>query len=416
MSSHGWSGEGLGEEAGAELSGWAPPLETETPPPADIREDEDEEHAGGSVEGDARGGPATRGGSNEGSERGTPRKIKPRVEAREARRDGEGTIGSEALSPRARRMNESVLDTPRGREMFNQFLARLARQPAPSEEPAPVRTTAGETAEAVTSTPRARQRDAFSFDASRPSLPLVSETQGEVPTVMPAGAAFDARGTTRHTSPRVVERHGVSRTPFSESGTPRRQRGTPVRAAETPTRRAGTPTSDSALQEMLVDTFSRALQRLSASAGTPTSTPRPARARPVSRPVPSSTRNAFVDQTRPASTPMLGYQGSMAPIVALSAPASTPVGMPMAAIPSYGGVTILAPSTSRNDGGDGAARLGALYLPFQPPITPTAGWSSGGTLSAWSAAPATQTPASMGGLGLGRSFSGHGGGYPTHSA
>ncbi|ETL77538.1 hypothetical protein L917_21519 [Phytophthora nicotianae] len=164
-------------------------------------------------------------------------------------------------------MAESVLDTPRGRAMFNQFLARLARQPAPSEEPAPARTTTGETAEAVTSTLRARQRDAFSFDASRPSLPLVGETQGEVPTVTPAGAALNARGTTRHTPPRVVERHDVARTPYLEGGTPRKQGGRPARAAETPARRAGTPTSDSALQEMLVDTFSRALQRLSASTG-----------------------------------------------------------------------------------------------------------------------------------------------------
>ncbi|ETP33603.1 hypothetical protein F442_17878 [Phytophthora nicotianae P10297] len=188
MSSHGWSGEGLGEEAGEGLGGWAPPLETETPPPAEIRVDEDEEHAGGSVEGDARGRTPTGGGSNEGLERGTPRRTEPRVEGRKARRDGEGTLGAEPLSPRARRLAESVLDTPRGREKFNQFLARLARQPAPSEEPILARTTAGETAHAAMSTPRARQGDAFSFDASRPSLPPVSETQGDVPTVMPAAA------------------------------------------------------------------------------------------------------------------------------------------------------------------------------------------------------------------------------------
>ncbi|ETN11631.1 hypothetical protein PPTG_10466 [Phytophthora nicotianae INRA-310] len=272
--------------------------------------------------------------------------------------------------------------------MFNKFLARLARRPPPSEETTPARTTAGETANAAMSTPRARQRDAFSFDASRPSLPLASETRGEVPTVTPSGAALDTRGTKTYPSPRVVERHGVSGTTFPKRDTPRRQGGTPARATETPTRRAGTPTSDSALQER---------------------PPRPAGARPVSRPVPASTENAFVDQTRPVSTPMLGYQGLMAPRVALPAPASTTVGMPMAAIPSYGGVTMQAPSTSWNDGGDGAARLGALYPPFQPPITPTAGWNSGGTLPAWSAAPANQAPASMGGLGLGRSFSGHGG-------
>ncbi|ETL86146.1 hypothetical protein L917_14408 [Phytophthora nicotianae] len=129
-------------------------------------------------------------------------------------------LGSEPLSPRARRVAESVLDMSRGREMFNQILARLARQPAPSEELTPARTTAGETAEAAMSTPRARQGDAFSFDASRPSLPLVSETRGAVPTVTPASAVFDTRVTTRHPPPRGVERHSVGETPFPESGTP----------------------------------------------------------------------------------------------------------------------------------------------------------------------------------------------------
>ncbi|ETL43902.1 hypothetical protein L916_05685 [Phytophthora nicotianae] len=143
--------------------------------------------------------------------------------------------------------------------MFNKFLARLARRPPPSEETTPARTTAGETANAAMSTPRARQGDAFSFDTSRPSLPLASETRGEVPTVTPSGAALDTRGTTRHPSPRVVERHGVSGTTFPKRDMPGRQGGTPARATETPTRRAGTPTSDSALQERLVDTFSRAL-------------------------------------------------------------------------------------------------------------------------------------------------------------
>ncbi|ETK89906.1 hypothetical protein L915_06219 [Phytophthora nicotianae] len=298
-------------------------------------------------------------------------------------------------------MAESVLDTPLGRKMFNQFLARLAQQPAPSEEPTPARTTAGETAEAAISTSRARQGDAFSFDMSRPSLPLVSETRGEVPTVTPAGAALDTRETTRHPSPRVVERHGVAGTPYPESDTPRRLGMTPVRTVEAPTRRTRTPTTDSALQEMLVDAFSRAPQRLSVSAGTLTRTPRSEGARPVSRPGPASTGNALVSQTQPVSTPMLGYQGPMVPRVALPAPASTPVGLPMAAILSYGGVTIRVPSTSRNDGGDGAARLNALYPPFQPPITPAAGWNSGGTLPAWSTAPATQAPVSMGGLGIG---------------
>ncbi|ETO99988.1 hypothetical protein F441_22586 [Phytophthora nicotianae CJ01A1] len=182
MSSHRWPGEGLGEEAGEGLGGWAPPRETETPLPAEIREDEGEEHAGGSVGSDMRGRTPNGGGSDDGSERGTPMRTESRAEshgAREARRDDDDTLLSESLSPRARRMAESVLDTPQGRPMFNLCLARLARQPAPSEESTPVRTTAGETTKAAMSTPRGRQGDAFSFDASTSSLPLVSETRGQ---------------------------------------------------------------------------------------------------------------------------------------------------------------------------------------------------------------------------------------------
>ncbi|ETP42524.1 hypothetical protein F442_10578, partial [Phytophthora nicotianae P10297] len=184
MSSRGWSGEGLGEEASEGFGKWAPPLETETPPPAEIREDENKEHAGGSVGSDVRNRTPTGGGSNVGSERGTPRRTETQTESRETRRDKEGTLGSEPLSPRARRMAQSVLDTPQGREMFGQFLARMARQPAPGEEPTPARTTDGEIAEAAMSTPRALQGDAFSFDASRPSLPLESgmpRRQGMLP-------------------------------------------------------------------------------------------------------------------------------------------------------------------------------------------------------------------------------------------
>ncbi|ETN22010.1 hypothetical protein PPTG_02069 [Phytophthora nicotianae INRA-310] len=184
MSSRGWSGEGLGEEASEGFGKWAPPLETETPPPAEIREDENKEHAGGSVGSDVRNRTPTGGGSNVGSERGTPRRTETQTESRETRRDKEGTLGSEPLSPRARRMAQSVLDTPQGREMFDQLLARMVRQPAPGEEPPPARTTDGEIAEAAMSTPRALQGDAFSFDASRPSLPLESgmpRRQGMLP-------------------------------------------------------------------------------------------------------------------------------------------------------------------------------------------------------------------------------------------
>ncbi|ETP16420.1 hypothetical protein F441_08963 [Phytophthora nicotianae CJ01A1] len=234
----------------------------------------------------------------------------------------------------------------------------------------------------------------FSFDTSRLSLQRVEGTLSEVPTATPASASFGASDrsgggvppyTTRHPSPRLVERgNDVPANVTSEGlGTMR------ARTTEMPTRRAGTPTTNSGLQEIPVGTFSRALQRLSVAAGTSTGVPPSEEVMPVS---PS---------------------GPMVPWVTLPALASTPVRMPLTAIPPYGGVTTQVDSTNRNDGGNGATRLSALYLLFQHPISPTAGWSSGGTLPAWSSAPANQTPASMISLETSRSFSVQGGGYQT---
>ncbi|KAG3239850.1 hypothetical protein PI124_g15230 [Phytophthora idaei] len=42
MSSHGCSSEGHGDGTGERPGGWASPLETETPDPAEIREEEEE--------------------------------------------------------------------------------------------------------------------------------------------------------------------------------------------------------------------------------------------------------------------------------------------------------------------------------------------------------------------------------------
>ncbi|ETN08707.1 hypothetical protein PPTG_11548 [Phytophthora nicotianae INRA-310] len=133
-----------------------------------------------------------------------------------------------------------------------------------------------------------------------------------------------------------------------------------ARATEMPTRRAGTPTTDSGLQEIPVGTFSRALQRLSVAAGTSTGVPPSEEVMPVSPSV-RTLRGRLVGPTRPLSTPMIGYQGPMVPWVTLPALASTPVRMPLAAIPPYGGVTTQVDSTNRNDGGNGATRLSALY-------------------------------------------------------
>ncbi|KAG3089480.1 hypothetical protein PI125_g17989 [Phytophthora idaei] len=73
------------------------------------------------------------------------------------------------------------------------------------------------------------------------------------------------------------------------------------------------------------------------------------------------------------NSPMAGHLGSVSPRVALPTPASTPVGMSMAAIPSYGGVSIQVPSANRDEVENGTLRPGALHPPFQPPMTTTSG-------------------------------------------
>ncbi|KAG3088122.1 hypothetical protein PI124_g17151 [Phytophthora idaei] len=54
MSTHGWSSEGHGDGTGEGAGGWAPPLETETPDPAEIREEEEEARTEDIAHGDAQ--------------------------------------------------------------------------------------------------------------------------------------------------------------------------------------------------------------------------------------------------------------------------------------------------------------------------------------------------------------------------
>ncbi|KAG3003208.1 hypothetical protein PC121_g18096 [Phytophthora cactorum] len=46
MSTHGWSSEGHGDGTSEGAGGWAPPLETETPDPAEIQEEEEKARRG----------------------------------------------------------------------------------------------------------------------------------------------------------------------------------------------------------------------------------------------------------------------------------------------------------------------------------------------------------------------------------
>ncbi|KAG4049566.1 hypothetical protein PC123_g15151 [Phytophthora cactorum] len=307
-------------------------------------------------------------------------------------------------SPGTRRRAESVLETPRGRELFNEFLEQLARQPAPSEEP----TQSGTTIDApvgitATTIPRPRQGVAFSMDPSRPSLQPVGNARGDVPMVTPAyatsgrrtqsGEGVPASGLSHQGSGQAqgLVQSGVER-PGAAGG-----RGTlPVQSTVTPTVRTGTSTANPALQAFLVDTLGQALQRFSVTSEAPTPTLQAQATAPVSRHMATSTEYTRAGADRLMHSPMAGHLGSVSPRVTLPTPASTPVGMSMAAIPSYGGVSIQVPSANRDEVENGTLQLGAFYSPFQPPMTTTSGWNSTGTLTAWSAAPATPTPVDYG--------------------
>ncbi|KAG3128209.1 hypothetical protein C6341_g24664 [Phytophthora cactorum] len=311
-----------------------------------------------------------------------------------------------------RRRAESVLETPRGRELFNEFLEQLARQPAPSEEP----TQSGTTIDApvgitATTVPRLRQGVAFSMDPSRPSLQSVGNARGDVPMVTTAYATSDRRTQSGEGVPASGLSHqgsgqaqglvqsGVER-PGAAGATTRANdsaggRGTlPVQSTVAPTVGTGTSTVNPALQAFLVDTLSQALQKFSVKSEAPTL--RAQATAPVSRHMATSTEYTRAGPDRLMRSPMAGPLDSVSPRVTLPTPASTLVGMSMAAIPSYGGVSIQVPSANRDEVENGALRPGAFYPPFQPPMTTTSGWNSTGTLPAWSAAPATATPVKYG--------------------
>ncbi|KAG2969069.1 hypothetical protein PC120_g26749 [Phytophthora cactorum] len=186
------------------------------------------------------------------------------------------------------RRAESILETPRGRELFNEFLEPLARQPAPSEEPTQSGTTIDAPVEITTTTvSRPHQGVAFSMDPSRPSLQPVGNARGDAPMVTPACATSDCRiqsgkgdlasGLSHKGSGRTqgLVQSGVER-PGAAGATARANhlaggRGTlPVQSTVTPTVGLGTSTANSALQTFLVDTLSQALQRLSVKSEAPT--------------------------------------------------------------------------------------------------------------------------------------------------
>ncbi|KAG3141447.1 hypothetical protein PC129_g16951 [Phytophthora cactorum] len=261
---------------GEEARSWAPPFETETPDPAEIREEEEEARAEERV-------PA-RDGQGGDVERGTLCQTDQEAGGYEAQTDQgeeEDMFGIAPPSPGTRRRAESVLETPRGRELFNEFLEQLARQPAPSEEP----TQSGTTIDApvgitATTIPRLRQGVVFSMDPSRPSLQPVGNARGDVPMVTPAHATSDRRtqsgegvpasGLSHQGSGQAqglvqsrVKRPGAAGAATRASASAGGRGTLPVQSTETPTVRTGTSTANPALQAFLVNTLSQALQRFS---------------------------------------------------------------------------------------------------------------------------------------------------------
>ncbi|KAG2994543.1 hypothetical protein PC121_g20421 [Phytophthora cactorum] len=129
MSTHGWSSEEHGDGTGEGAGGWTPPLETEMPDPADIREEEGEARAEDIARGDAQERVPARDDQGGDVERGTLRQTDQGAgcyEAQTGQGEEDDMFGIAPPSPRTMRRAESVLETPRGRELFNGFLEQLA--------------------------------------------------------------------------------------------------------------------------------------------------------------------------------------------------------------------------------------------------------------------------------------------------
>ncbi|KAG3234367.1 hypothetical protein PI124_g20574 [Phytophthora idaei] len=374
MSAHGWSSEEHGDGTGERARGWAPPFETETPDPGEIRGEEEEARAEDIARGDAKERVPARDGQGGDVERGTLRQTDQRAGGYETQTDQgeeEDMFGIAPPSPRTMRRAESVLETPRGRQLFNEFLEQLVRQPAPSEQPT--------------------------------HLERRSTRRGDVPMVTPAYVTSGRRTQSGEGVPASGRSHQESGQAqgLVQSGVERLRagggRGTlPVQSTVTPTVGTGTSSVNPALQAFLVDTLGQALQRFSVTSEAPTPTLRAQATALVSCHMATSTEYTRAGADRLMHSPMAEHLGSVSPRVTLPTPASTPVGMSMTAIPSYGGVSIQVPNANRDEVENGTLRPGAYYPPSQPPMTTTSGWNSTGTLPAWSAAPATPTPVDYG--------------------
>jgi hypothetical protein len=403
MSSHGTSGDGQGGGIGDGQGGWASPLGTELPGPAEIEDVGEGARDGVAARGEgAEGAPSGDGQGGEG-ERG----AQPRPD--------QGTGGGEGLAApgvpggatgaplvATAETSEAFLETPRGREMFQDFLAALARQPAPTEAPDRGGSAAAGGASRIAAPITASTtRPSLSASVatggvprsvpSVPSLPsgyvpasalgapwqgpvrMMSVTQpGPVPGPAPMMPGLDFGATV---VPEGAARENAGPVPVQTAVT---------RTVESGTTGQGTATSNPALQTFLRDALSQAL-RMYTSGGTTAMSGRPP-AVMASAPHPTAAPMGYAPQVGPVSTSAsLGYgtQSGFLPsqpaqgvpaYVPAAAPAFTPSGVSWAAIPSYGGVVNVPGAIGTP--GLGAIPSGAFQPPFQPAMVSTPTWGA----------------------------------------
>ncbi|KAG2993966.1 hypothetical protein PC121_g21381 [Phytophthora cactorum] len=117
MSTLGWSSEGQGDGTGEGAGGRAPPFETETLDPAEIREEGEEARTEEIARGEAQKRFLARDGQGGDVTRGTLRQtdqVAGGYEAQTNQGEEERRLGIAPPSPMTMRRAESVLEMPRG--------------------------------------------------------------------------------------------------------------------------------------------------------------------------------------------------------------------------------------------------------------------------------------------------------------
>ncbi|KAI9990479.1 hypothetical protein PInf_021481 [Phytophthora infestans] len=260
--------------------------------------------------------------------RGQDQQAAEGYEAQAAQGDDDNLFDGALASPRTRGRITSLLETPRGRAQFQDLLLQLASQPAPSELTG---AASYPRAEPTATAPGSQRGVEFTFDPARPSLePVKGEGRNVTAAAGPQGPRLGRSEEERSRDARTAAPANVS-TGGARKG--------PTRPTVTSTVGSGTRDTDSTFQALLIDSFQQALRGLSlndASGGL-----RQARAPPS-----SMEDRRSLEAANPRMTP-----GTVA---------ATPTEMPMAAIPSYGGVSIQTPQLDWSSRGAGSPLPGAF--------------------------------------------------------